>query len=385
MPQVVIDARSVVDRRSGIGNYVEALLRHLIPMAPDLHFVLLKHPELGRPLMEHARVREIPFPGETKSVATVLRLGRAHPFTDAGLYHSPADLVPLGLGCPFVVTLHDLMWVEAPELASNFWPVRLGNRLWYSLNIARAVRGARRVIAISEATKAAIERWYPEHSAKVRVVPHGLDHERYAPERAGPREALDDLLPPPIRYALIVGQGSPYKNHVRMIRAYISATADLPDHRLVLVRRFARVDRDMRALLGDARIRSRLVLLEHVDDRRLATLYRHADMLLFASEYEGFGMPALEAMCMGTPVLASTAPAVLEVTGAAALHAVPTDLADLTEKIGRLARDADLRERLVQLGRQRALEFRWEACASATLAVYREVLGRPPPDRAQAL
>jgi glycosyltransferase involved in cell wall biosynthesis len=98
-------------------------------------------------------------------------------------------------------------------------------------------------------------------------------------------------------------------------------------------------------------------------------------MLLFASHYEGFGLPALEAMCMGTPVLGSSAAAIREITGDAALHPDPSSHADLVRHMQALDRDDALRARLVEAGRRRAREFTWERCARETLAVYRAALG----------
>lgn len=374
MPRIVIDARTVVARKSGIGNYAEALIRHLVPMAPDLEILLLRHPEATEPIVRSERVDERSFSGETKSPQTVFRLGRTNSFASFDLYHSPADIVPLSLACPWVVTLHDLMWVEASRLASAFLPVRLANGLWYRANFGHAVRGARRVIAISEATAEAIRRVYPEHAHKTRVVRHGIDHERYAPERVGPRSLLDDWLRPEQRFSLIVGQGSPYKNHAGMTRAFVEATRDAPDHKLVLVRRFSRVDREMRRLLARPEVAAKVVAVPFVTDEQLLALYGHARMLLFASHYEGFGLPALEAMCLGTPVLGSTAAAVREITADGALHADPASHDDLVDKIRALDRDEALRARLREAGRRRARDFTWERCAAETLAVYREAM-----------
>jgi glycosyltransferase involved in cell wall biosynthesis len=371
MPRVVVDARSVVARRSGVGHYIDALLRRLVPMAEDFEFLVLRHPSAREPIVEHERVRELPVAGETKSLSTVFRLGRAHGFSDYHLYHSPADLVPLGLRCPWVVTLHDLMWLEAPALASAFLPVRLANGLWYRLNIARAARGARAIIAISQATADAIARVFPAQAHKVRVIHHGLDAAAYAPERAGPRSLLDGTLPAGCRYSLIVGQGSPYKNHLGMVRAFLEAMRDRPEHKLVLVRRFSRVDWEMNRLLGRRDVRARVVVLPFVTQPMLLTLFRHARMLLCASHYEGFGLPALEAMALGTVVLGSTAAAVAEVTGDAALHAESRDQGDLVRKIRALDDDEALRARLLQAGRARVATFSWERCARETLAVYR--------------
>lgn len=373
MKRIVIDARSVVAKKSGIGNYTEALIRHLVPLADDLQFTLLRHPDAREPIVESPRVSQLAFVGETKSWHTA-RLALTHRFADHDLYHSPGDIVPFGIGCPWVVTLHDLMWVEAPRLASAFLPVRVANGAWYRINFGHALRGATRVIAISEATRRAIGRVYPRQLEKTRVVHHGIDHERYAAERAGPRELLNKWIAPGDRYSLIVGQGSPYKNHAGMIRAFAEAATDDASHKLVLVRRFSRVDRELTLLLARPDVKKRVITIPFVSDHELLTLYRHAHMLLFASHYEGFGLPALEAMCLGTPVLGSTAEAVREITADGALHADPASHRDLVEKIRQLDRDQELRARLIEAGRRRAHEFSWPACAERTLAVYREAL-----------
>jgi len=365
----------VIARKSGIGNYTEALLKHLVPLAEDMRFLVLRHPRATTPIVEHERVEELVFPGETKSMSTVLRLGRVRRgFEGYDLYHAPGDLVPLRLRCPWVVTLHDLMWIEAPTLASGFAPVRLVNALWYRLCFGYAVRGARAVIAISRATKDAIERVYPGEGDKTHVVHHGIDHDHFTANNAGPRTLLDRFVPSPQRYSLIVGQGSPYKNHAAMIRAFVEATRDQPDHKLVLVRRFARIDFEMSRLLARPDVKAKTVLMPLVSDIELLTLYKHAQMLLFASRYEGFGLPALEAMALGTAVLASTAPAVREVTGAGALHVAADDIVELTDCIRRLAHDEALRDELAKAGVERAACFCWERCAEQTLAVYRRAL-----------
>jgi len=374
--RIVIDARAVVARKSGIGNYTEALIRHMVPVASDMRFLVLRHPEATTPIIEHEHVEELRVPGETKSVSTVLRLGRIRRgFEGYDLYHGTGDLIPLRLRCPWVVTLHDLMWVEAPKLASSFLPVRLVNHLWYRTCFGYAVRGARAVISISQATKDAIGRVYPEAEHKTYVVHHGIDHRHYNPDNAGPRSLLNRFVPAGQRYSLIVGQGSPYKNHGAMVRAFTEATRDEPDHLLVLVRRFARVDFEMQRLLAQPSVQAKTVVVPFVTDQELLTLYKHAHMLLFVSHYEGFGLPALEAMALGTVVLASTAPAVWEVTGRGALHANPRDLADITRKIRQLARHDQLRADLAAAGAKQVASFQWERCAEQTLEVYRKAAG----------
>jgi len=171
-----------------------------------------------------------------------------------------------------------------------------------------------------------------------------------------------------------VGQGSPYKNHPRILRAFVRAVGDRDDHKLVLVRRFSRVDDEMNRLLRQPEVRRVVIELSHVTDAQLITLYRHARMLLFASLYEGFGMPALEAMSVGLPVVGSRAEAVREVTGDAALHPDPEDEGAIAQAIRDLDERADLREHIVQAGLRRVSDFSWQRCADQTLEVYREAL-----------
>jgi glycosyltransferase involved in cell wall biosynthesis len=373
--RVAIDARTVTRRRSGIGNYVQALVRHLVPLDDTLELALLRIPGDAPTIIEHERVTEHPCSGDPKGLPGQFRAKALRAVGAYDLYHAPGDTVPFGARKPWVVTHHDLMWVEAPELASGFAPVRLINGAWFGWNFRRALSGASRVIAISQSTADAVGRVYPHHFGKVRVIHHGFDHAQYSPDAAGPRSLLDQIVPEGARYSLIVGQGSPYKNHMRMVRAFAEATADRPNHKLVLVRRFSRVDSPMTKLLDSPDVRDRVITLPHVTDELLLALLRHAHMLLFASLYEGFGMPSLEAMAMGTPVLGSTAAAVAEVTGDAALHVNPTSHEELVAGIRRLDEDEALRSRLIEAGPRRVLDFDWERCARDTLAVYREAVG----------
>jgi len=377
MYRVIFDARSVVPQSSGIGNYAATLLREMVAIDEAFSFTVLRHPGSKHPLVDSDRVQEVEIvPGETKSVATLFRARAVMRLSGHDLYHSPADMVPPRVLCPFVVTMHDMMWVEAPHLASNFWPSRLTMHLWYRGHYAHSIRGAIRVIAISQATADAITRLYPRHASKIRVVRHGLDRQRFDPAKVPARSTLSGWVPESSPFLLAVGQGSPYKNHANIVRAFLLATRDRPHHRLVLVRRFARVDFEMRRLLRQPEVRRKVLVYPFVPDDVLMALYGHAQALVFASHYEGCGMPAMEAMALGTPVVASRAPAILEMTGDAALHADASDVAELASSIRQVVEDEPTRNRLMAAGRDHIQQFRWQRCAQETLQVYREAIGR---------
>ena len=377
--RVIFDARSVVSHASGIGNYAASLLRHMVGSDDDTIFTVLRNSQSAEPLVDSDKVREVVLiPGETKSVATLLSSKRVMKLREHDLYHSPSDIVPMCLPCPFVATMHDMMWIEKPRLAASFLPTRIAMHYWYKSHYTHSIRKARRVIAVSKSTSDAIARLFPDQASKIRVVHHGIDRERFCRAKVPARNILDSWVPRGSPFALAVGQGSPYKNHPNIIRAFLQATSDMPDHRLVLVQRFSRRDSELRHLLASQDVRQKVLVYSFVPDDVLMALYGYAQMLLFASLYEGCGMPAMEAMALETPVVASQAPALVEMTGDAALHAEADNVSDISRKIRSLICDDTLRRSLIEKGLQRIGMFTWDKCASATLSVYREAVSDIP-------
>jgi glycosyltransferase involved in cell wall biosynthesis len=132
----------------------------------------------------------------------------------------------------------------------------------------------------------------------------------------------------------------------------------------------------MRKLRSDPDVKNKVIFLPYVGDEKLRTLYRHAQMLLFISHYEGFGIPVFEAMAMGVPAITSKAPALMEITGEAALHAESRDLSDMTEKIRLLATDNGWRDKLITAGKKHVLHFTWSRCAAEMCDVYRKTISK---------
>ena len=337
MSVVAFDADVLGRQRTGDETYALNLLRELGRLAPDAGIRLVaitRHPELVpegvEPYELHARSQELRM---------AWTLPRALRGLGAALCHTQHAL-PLRAPCPCVVTVHDVSFARDPSLMGR------KDRTTFRLVVPRAVRRAVRVFTVSERTKADIVALYRVPAERIVVTPNGVD------PAFSPGAGTHDFV-------LAVGAIQTRKNQLAALEA--AAAVGLP---LVV----AGPVKD-RTLAGE--LRSRGARLEgYVETERLADLYRGAACLVQPSRYEGFGLPVVEAMASGTPVVGVPDPALQEVAGAAAVLVPEAELA-----AGIHTALAE-RERLVAAGLERAKTFSWRTSAERTLAVYREILGR---------
>ncbi len=288
---------------------------------------------------------------------------------DAGddLFHAPAYLSPLIMGVPKVVTVYDLISIEQPQFASR------ANHWNYRLMVPPGLRGAQAISVPSEDARAAVARVVPGVAERCRVIPLGVE------ERFGQADELDvaavrERFRLPERYLLWVGNIEPKKNVLTLLEALARLKADgrrVP--RLVLAGALSWGTHDvMRAFLQRG-LQSQALFLGRVRDEELPALYAGATAFLFPSLVEGFGLPPLEAMAAGVPVVGSSRGAVAEVIGEAGLLADPTDAGAWAEAMGRVCDDEPLRARLVAQGRVRVAQYSWDRTARLTMDVYREL------------
>jgi glycosyltransferase involved in cell wall biosynthesis len=348
----LIGALARVDRRNRYTLYTNGLPRGLPPLGPNF------------------ALRSVPLP----RLWTHARLGPAALAARPDLLFVPSHVVPLAHP-PSVVTIHDLGYLAFPEAHTA------RRRLELHLTTLWSVRAARCVIAISAATRDALLRRYRADPARVAVVHHGVaasfrpvaDPALIAAARA--RHGLDRP------YFLYVGTVQPRKNLARLIAAFAAATAESPEPRPLLAiggRRgwlTAEIERRAAELGAAGQVR----FLGYLPDADLPALLGGALAFVFPSLYEGFGMPVLEAMACGAPVLTSATSALPEVAGNAALLVDPADTGAIAAALARLADDGALRAELRGRGLARAGLFSWERCARETLAVLREAAGAGAP------
>ncbi|MBK7579855.1 MAG: glycosyltransferase family 4 protein [Myxococcales bacterium] len=375
---VSIDCRYVRERPSGIGAYVQALVDRVPRLAPGSRFQLWVDPRAARPLSAEANVGESVVAAPANGLMTLTMPSRLVNLDDSDVLHAPFNILGRGVQCPTVVTVHDLMWLESPADAEGLSAVTPFKAAFYRDGILRALRSATRLIAISEATALAIARVEPAARTRTRVIHHGVES-RFQPPACRETARARALASLGIRgrYLLVVGQNTPSKNHRAVLEAF--AAACLPsDVHLVMLQRLYRGRRFgvLRSTPLDERaealgIGARVVFPERLSDGALLEILQGAEALVQFSKHEGFGMPALEALACGTPVVASDIPPLVEVLGRAALH-VPLNVSELARGLRRLSNDDVLRAELGARGIERARSFSWDRSAALHLEVYRE-------------
>jgi glycosyltransferase involved in cell wall biosynthesis len=360
-PLVVVDADVLGRRRTGDETYVRNLLRELAPLAGEAGIRLAA--ATRDPALVPSGVEALELGTSSQELRMIFSLPRFLRRVGASLCHTQYA-VPLRSPCPCVVTVHDLSFAREPALMGR------KDRMVFRAVVPRAVRRAARVLTVSERTKRDLVELYGVPAGKVVVTPNGVDPAfRPAPSRE-PCDNLSQDSHPSRRpadeprdnlsqgsFALAVGAIQRRKNQLAALEA--ASAAGL---RLVV----AGPEKDP-ALAAELR-RGGAQVEGYVETERLAELYRRAACLVQASRYEGFGLPVLEAMASGTPVVAVREPALEEVAGDAAVFVGGPDLA-----AGIRQAMAD-RERLVSAGLERARAFSWRATAERTVAVYREIL-----------
>lgn len=361
--RVGVDVRKLGD--GGIGEYLRETLIALSRLTPtsDLRIVAYGPREL-RPQLPIADVEWLLVRAGKYSLAELFVLSGAARRSGVDLYHAPHYVLPFGLACPSVVTVHDLIHVLHPRSPFHSTYAR-----WM---IRSACRRARRVITVSEATARDLRAHLGVSGEKIRVIPNGVAPRFKRLPESEIRTHLDRLG---VRrpYVLFVGNWLPHKNVETLVRAWAAIAEPRPD--LVLCgARFDRAAAVWRAAEETASRGQIRVLGGAIEPEALVALYSGAELLASASLYEGFGLPIVEAFACETPVLASDAGAVPEVAGDAALLVPALRVDRIADGMYRLLRDQELRQELVEKGLRRATRFSWDEAARRTLLVYEEAI-----------
>lgn len=364
-PTIGLDAsRAARPLVTGTEAYSRQLIAALLDRPSDLRYRLYANRPLTEiiPLSPRAEHRVISAP----YLWTHLRLGAELARRPPDLLYVPSHVVPIRCPVRSVVTIHDVgyLWHRSAYAPLAWLLLHLGTR--------HNARTARRIIADSQTTARDLIAHFGVAPERVRVAYLGgppvqdLVVDRAVLERYGLPE----------RYFLFVGTLQPRKNLDRTLRAFAQVARHDPDVTLALAGAAGRAAATLAKRIHDLGLGDRVRLLGYVPAADLPTLYAGAVGFVFPSLYEGFGLPALEAMAWGAPVIASTTSSLPEVVGGAGILVDPYDAAGLAAAMARLLDDHRLRAKLVAAGQERARCFTWERCAESVEDVLREVLSQ---------
>ena len=369
-----IDAsRAVAGRRTGTEHYSANLLRGLsrLPEARDYRFVLYANAQseaearegLGFELPPSWEVRALP----ARRLWTHVKLSREVTARPPDVLFVPSHVVPVRHPKRTVVTIHDLGYLYYPQ-AHKFMSL-----IYLRLSTRFSARAASRVIAVSEATKHDLVKRYRIGARKIRVVYHGREPE-FAPVRDEARIAEVAARYGVGRfYCLHVGTLQPRKNLSMLVESWARLRGKVKEPpQLLLAGKAGWLYKSLFEAVQSRELGELVKFADYVEQADLPALYSGALALTFPSLYEGFGLPALEAMSCGTPVLASKTSSLPEVVDDAGLLLYPHDPEAWSDAVLRLMENPKLRQSLSQKGLERAAQFTWERCARQTLGVLTE-------------
>lgn len=377
--KIGIDGRWIFPAISGVGRVTEKLISNLAGIdRENYYYLFFRDPDLlekySRRWRSNPRFQTVLVPWGIFSPGGQWGIPSRVRELELDIFHSTNYFLPLFLkpGVKAVATVHDLIPLKFPHFTPRAWKTRL--HPIFRRVLSRSIRRADRVITVSGHTRRDLVADLGLSPEKIAVVYNGID-EAYRPlTEAEARPLLKDRPGWAEPYLLYVGRFDPYKNVVGLLRAFaIFLRGRFDGPRLVLASDLDPRYPEAAEAVSELGLSSRVVFLGGVDEEELVALYNRARILVLPSLYEGFGLPPLEAMACGTPVIVSDRGSLPEVVGEAGLLVDPENPEAIAAAIGKLWDSEELRSGFRKRGLARAREFPWERTAAETLKVYREL------------
>ena len=385
--KIAIDIRRMTE--FGVGTYIRNVVRTLGRVDHDNSYFLLgpagKVQEIA-PLPDNFHT--IPLVAPERSVKGFFEFRSALKKTGCDLAHIPNLFsVPRALPCPYVMTVHDMLeHMSRARQQTGFWST------WHIQMTKRVLRGAERIFAVSNFTRTEIEKLFGIAPGKIEVVYNAID-ERFlrGHASAADRELIAQRYQVTYPFLLYAGRISPHKNVVRMIEAFSALKTELerdqlyPDLKLIIIGDDLSGNPDLRRTVVRSGVQNDVRFLGFIPIEVLRIFYDEAKIFVFPSLYEGFGLPPLEAMAHGTPVITSNVSSLPEVVGNAAVLVNPENVFEIMRALHRVLTDKPLRDRMKERGYRQATRFSWEISVRRVLDVYREIAqGRHRPRSSNA-
>ncbi len=370
--RICIDARAI-GIYPGLGRYGLNLLKAMVRLAKQLDIITLVDQRLDR---QTRSIIPQPYPVEYPllSVGTITRIPSIVRAIKPQLFHSLFQAAPPVKRIPLVVTVHDMMDLDYSDAFShhNFLN-RVKLRTYFRYLVPLSITKSRAIVAVSNNTRNDIIRRFPASAEKITVI-HEAAADNFKPiaKESIPNDFYNRYKLPK-NYMLYLGSTKRYKNPKGMLQAYQRYTLMIGDPLPLVIAGLKNVSAgSLIELAKKLNIAERVLFIGPIDENDLAMLYSAARVLIFPSLYEGFGLPVLEAMACGTPVIASNAASLPEVVGDAGMMIEATDYNGFAQAMLALTKDDCLHEDYSHKGLQRAAMFSWEKVATETINLYKQ-------------
>ena len=377
--RICLDARVIIDKLTGLGNYTYNLVKHLLMLDSENEYIVLINRSLTdqHPIkhLEQKNLKkrfvQIPEVSPQQQVMVPFELLKQKP----DIYHYPNFDLPVFQPYNSIFTVHDLTYLKHDDLYMNGrWIKNFYTKAIMSL----AARKSKKIIAVSASTKSDLLEILkvPEH--KVDVIHEGLDEIYFNGSLSNNKSnffnknfALNDAD----EYFLFIGERRPHKNLARLIEAFSIFKQRAPNKIKLVIggKKYASYDEPERKA-QELNLTNEVIFLGYIPEDDLQLLYKNARCFIFISIYEGFGIPILEAMACGTPIITSNISAMPEVAGEAALTVNPYNVDEIAEVMHQLTCDSNMSQRLVDTGLKRVKNFSWNNAAEKTLELYEGIV-----------
>ena len=369
--RIAIDIRRIQD--FGVGTYIRNLVKNLADKDSENSYFLLGDPDAVQSLSalpENFQVLRLGVPRESWKIHFQMHHLLESHLVD--LLHIPYWRINYLVPCRYLITVHDL----AEFLYHSHTGLKQDLR-WRM--VRRSLTHARRILAVSNATKRDLENLFGIPSQRITVVQNAIDERFLQSSRREERRLVLERYQVNDPYLLYVGSARPQKNIPRLIEAFAVIKGELKDHarfgnlKLLIIGDEISEHSDLRRTVIRTRMQNDVRFLGFVPVETLRIFYREAEVFVFPSLHEGFGLPPLEAMAQGTPVVTSNVSSLPEVVGDAAVFVHPENVFDIARGVERVLLDEETRRQLRQRGQQQLARFSWERSIRQVLEIYAKV------------
>jgi len=369
--KILIDAHLSENKITGIGRYLNCLIKEILNIDKKNKYIIL----LNNQINQKHPLNNITSPNVTKKTVMLKGPSLQQNLTISSIvrkykpdvYHHPHFDLPFLIHIPSVITVHDLKYIKHAEFFSKKQKIK---SMYIKLMLQSAVKRASKVIAVSEHTKNDLIDLYRIQAEKIDVIYHGYKKFNQNENEKGILNKSKIKKP----YILFVGERRPHKNIENLIYAFHKLTKkECNDLQLVIVGKKYTHYKKPEQLIDRLKLKDKIILTDSITDAELVQLYKNSELFILPSFYEGFGMPILEAMSFGVPVLGSNTTSIPEIISKAGLLFNPHNIDEIKKNMEKVLKNRKIRNTLIEKGKKRVKEFSWDSAASQTLEVYRQV------------